>query len=267
MSEGHGEPPADVRAFLPRPGEPVEDYAERLRALHRDLTLVLQAVERGLAVAAEQEVEAAAPPEAEAPAAPQHAMPPDVRTARERARPAEPATPVTMREETVRGGARVEVMPVPGGTGRPPGGEERREPPRFVVPGDEERGGPAPPATVRFPPRPSARSSHGPAPVAGEPTWIEGPELAPAPPPRGVWPPEPQLSAAVPPPVRVEATYRPAAEPRAWTEPAAAPPGAAPPAPAAPPAAGRSPVPPVLVAAMLAGWLLAVALLLALLLG
>jgi hypothetical protein len=52
MSEPHGEPQAaDVRSFLPRPGEPVEDYAARLRALHHDLTLVLDAVERGLAAA------------------------------------------------------------------------------------------------------------------------------------------------------------------------------------------------------------------------
>ncbi len=40
---------ADVRPFLPRPGEPPEAYAARLRALHSDLTLVLQAMERGLA--------------------------------------------------------------------------------------------------------------------------------------------------------------------------------------------------------------------------
>ena len=52
MSEPHADPPAaDVRSFLPRPGEPVEDYAARLRALHHDLTLVLDAVERGLAAA------------------------------------------------------------------------------------------------------------------------------------------------------------------------------------------------------------------------
>src|SRR5687768_11368706 len=52
MSEPQGEPQAaDVRSFLPRPGEPVEDYAARLRALHHDLTLVLDAVERGLAAA------------------------------------------------------------------------------------------------------------------------------------------------------------------------------------------------------------------------
>jgi hypothetical protein len=48
MNQYDVEPAADVRAFLPRPGEPVEEYASRLRALHRDLTLVLQAVERGL---------------------------------------------------------------------------------------------------------------------------------------------------------------------------------------------------------------------------
>jgi hypothetical protein len=39
----------DVRPFLPRPGEPAEAYAARLRALHRDLTEVLEAVERSLA--------------------------------------------------------------------------------------------------------------------------------------------------------------------------------------------------------------------------
>jgi hypothetical protein len=50
MNKSEAEPHvADVRPFLPRPGEPAEAYAARLRALHRDLTLVLDAVERGLA--------------------------------------------------------------------------------------------------------------------------------------------------------------------------------------------------------------------------
>lgn len=49
MTERHAEPGADVGSFLPRPGEPAAAYAERLRALHRDLTLVLEAVERGMA--------------------------------------------------------------------------------------------------------------------------------------------------------------------------------------------------------------------------
>ena len=51
MSEREAEP-ADVRPFLPRPGEPVEEYAERLRAMHRDLSVVLQAVERFLGTVA-----------------------------------------------------------------------------------------------------------------------------------------------------------------------------------------------------------------------
>ena len=61
MSERHAEPGTDVGSFLPRPGEPVGAYAERLRALHRDLTLVLEAVERGLAASAADE-EADPPP-------------------------------------------------------------------------------------------------------------------------------------------------------------------------------------------------------------
>ena len=49
MSEHEGESQAaDVRSFLPRPGEPVEDYAARLRTLHHDLALAPDAAERGL---------------------------------------------------------------------------------------------------------------------------------------------------------------------------------------------------------------------------
>ena len=48
MNHHDVEPSADVRPFLPQPGEAVETYAHRLRGLHRDLTLVLDAVERGL---------------------------------------------------------------------------------------------------------------------------------------------------------------------------------------------------------------------------
>lgn len=57
MTERHAEPGADVGSFLPRPGEPVGAYAERLRALHRDLTLVLEAVERGLAASGRSDEE------------------------------------------------------------------------------------------------------------------------------------------------------------------------------------------------------------------
>ena len=63
MTERHAEPGTDVGSFLPRPGEPVGAYAQRLRALHRDLTLVLEAVERGLAASAPpEELEADEPP-------------------------------------------------------------------------------------------------------------------------------------------------------------------------------------------------------------
>src|SRR5687768_7635777 len=104
MSEPHAEPPAaDVRSFLPRPGEPVEDYAARLRALHEDLSLVLDAVERGLAAAeaAPAERPAAAPaPGRGAPAAEDlqepHRSPPP---------PGPLAAP--------RGSARVEVVSTP----------------------------------------------------------------------------------------------------------------------------------------------------------
>src|SRR5688572_24890329 len=56
---------ADVRPFLPRPGEPVEEYAERLRAMYRDLSVVLQAVERGLARAGDPAPAAPPVPEPE----------------------------------------------------------------------------------------------------------------------------------------------------------------------------------------------------------
>ena len=100
MSEHEGEPQAaDVRSFLPRPGEPVEDYAARLRALHHDLTLVLDAVERGLAAAERSPLhEVAAEPEPVAaladPAPEPHRSPP-------------PFAPFST---PVRAGARVEVV-------------------------------------------------------------------------------------------------------------------------------------------------------------
>jgi hypothetical protein len=147
----------------------VEDYAERLRALHRDLTLVLQAVERGLAAAARpEEVEPPVPegepieivPEPEEAPAPV----------------AEPAPPARTRMP------RVEVLPAPSGEQRRHElGEERRapaqrftkeEPAEAAEAGGEpeapaERGAPRP--SPRFPARPSA----APAEYPREPEWVE----------------------------------------------------------------------------------------------
>lgn len=100
MSEREGEPQAaDVRSFLPRPGEPVEDYAARLRALHHDLTLVLDAVERGLA-AAER------PPLHEVVAEPE----PVATLAEPIHEPHRSPPPFESFSHAVRGGARVEVV-------------------------------------------------------------------------------------------------------------------------------------------------------------
>ncbi len=107
MSEPHAEPPAaDVRSFLPRPGEPVDDYAARLRALHHDLTLVLEAVERGLAAAAEAEAEAEAAP---APAAEVRPL----RTSRPLEVATEPSRPLPPVPAGPRGSARVEIVSTP----------------------------------------------------------------------------------------------------------------------------------------------------------
>lgn len=165
MSEGHGDPPADVRSFLPRPGEPVERYAERLRALHRDLTLVLQAVERGLAAAAQ--------PEDLEPPVPAHRPIEIVPRTAEGAPPA--AAPSDERRTRM---PRVEVMPAPGGDHRGDEQEDRRAPPAPPEPGAEpdpqRSNGPGPgagavPRPAHFPARPSA-VSHGPA---AEPEWVE----------------------------------------------------------------------------------------------
>lgn len=163
MTDGQAEPRADVRSFLPRPGEPVHEYAERLRVLHRDLTLVLQAVERGLAAAADP---AAVPP----PVPADDPAPEPVATA--------PVRP--------RRGPRVEVLPASTGEyGRLDDVDRRRpEPPpvavetaldepRFHPDGDGEVPRPAP----RFPARPSAVDVTAPA----EPEWVErAPDPAPA---------------------------------------------------------------------------------------
>ena len=156
MSEGHE--PGDVRSFLPRPGEPVEQYAERLRALHRDLTLVLQAVERGLAAAGPAGTVAPGPVEVAPVAEPE-------------------PQPVGPREHSsVHGPARtplprVEVMPAPSGEHRrADDAEDRRQPVEPPVEVPELPEVPVGPAarSQRFARRPSAAS--GPAP---EPEWVE----------------------------------------------------------------------------------------------
>jgi hypothetical protein len=80
---------ADVRPFLPRPGEPPEAYAARLRALHSDLTLVLEAVERGLAERARPGTEGPAAGRGEGPAT--LITPVPVEPAPEAPRPVRPA--------------------------------------------------------------------------------------------------------------------------------------------------------------------------------
>ena len=178
MSEAHGDPPADVRSFLPRPGEPVEQYAERLRALHRDLTLVLQAVERGLAAAAHPED--VGPP---VPAREPIEIVPERERAGETAHAAAP--PVTPRGRMPR----VEVMPAPSGEQRRDEQEDRRRPPTPTEPAARfsktaesdaptadplgsdgaESDGRTMPRPARFPARPSD-VSEGPA---AEPQWVE----------------------------------------------------------------------------------------------
>ena len=174
----------------------MEEYAERLRALHRDLTLVLQAVERGLAAAARPQdtpppVPAIEhePPEPEHHAAPHHAAP--IGTPIEIVpEPAEgslpaveaPSSPARMRMP------RVEVMPPPSGEqGRdvvedrrrpdPPAVEQTAEEPRWSKePEDEEElrpePAPVPRPAPRFPARPSAASEGGGGAVR-EPEWVD----------------------------------------------------------------------------------------------
>src|SRR5688572_7138949 len=156
MSEPQAEPtPADVRSFLPRPGEPVEAYAARLRALHEDLSLVLDAVERGLAAA-----EAAPAPEP-VPVPPSY-EPVEVTAEPHRSPP--PPGPLA----APRGSARVEVISAPS----PARGEA----------GDEAFSGPQEPEGVA--PRGGRRAPMGEgAPAGGEPA-------APSPerwPPREPW--------------------------------------------------------------------------------
>jgi hypothetical protein len=242
MSEGHGDPPGDVRSFLPRPGEPVEQYAERLRGLHRDLTLVLQAVERGLAAAARPEPEE--PREirvgdepaghdngdngAEEPHEPVEVVPREPAETHAVAPQPPPAPP---RTDLGPGIPRVEVLPPRSGERRRVDvdvEDERREGPQPWAEG--ERGADQPEGAVppvgagaerarrqRFADRPSAAAA---APAA-EPEWVE---------------------------------HQPSEE--TFTAATFAPP---------PPEPGRFTASPVVIAALAAGWLTVLALILALL--
>ncbi len=243
MSEPQREPPgADVRSFLPRPGEPVEDYAARLRALHHDLSLVLDAVERGLAAAEAEPPPALVAPLRPAPAAVEepHRSPP-------------PPSP----EAASRGRARVEVVtgPTPAqqhgarGTDGPPEPQSapwggRRAPLGEGVP---DGGEPVAPSPVR----------------SGDP-WVERREPGPRTEP---WHDSP-------------AARTPWQQPPAWTDrrPSAWPPPPPPPAemsfappngaPYAGPPRRRLPqLSPLAVSVALLGWLTALALALALALG
>ena len=172
MSEGHGDPPADVRSFLPRPGEPVEEYAQRLRALHRDLTLVLEAVERGLAAAAGEAepapVSAPPGPEPERFSTPVGREPRDVHVTHG------PPPPAPTREPLLPGGARVEVLPAASGEQVRLQGEERRAPAAPPAAPEEpadpfaaEGEAAEPPRAQRLPARPSATALAEP-----EPEWV-----------------------------------------------------------------------------------------------
>ena len=245
MSEREAEP-ADVRPFLPRPGEPVEEYAERLRAMHRDLSVVLQAVERGLQRAHGAEEAPLAPP---APAE-------EVRVASAVREP----TGAALREGPVPGAPRVEVITTR--TGHRAGDETVDTPWVENEPFVDRRQPVEPPV-----------EHHEPSPRPDDPRWARA---APAPPfaerpsgdPLGM--PQPRIQ----PPL----AERPSADPR-YAEARVTPPDwagapqprevvAAPAPPPAPPPAVAPAVswPPWLVTAILAGWLTIVALLLALLL-
>lgn len=241
MSEREAEP-ADIRPFLPRPGEPVEEYAERLRAMHRDLSVVLQAVERGLARGGEPE---------RAPAEPVHAV------------HAAPADGVPAAATAARAGMpRVEVMPSRSRIGHRAGDEAVQTPWADAAEPDVE---PEPFVDRRQPP--SAYDTRQPSSRPDDPRWAHA--VPPEPPPHAL-PPEPPHHAAPPP-----LAERPSLDPRrAPVEPPRIEeftPPTFPPAPAAAPpaaqlgAARRVLLPSWAIAAILAGWLTIVALLLALL--
>ncbi|HEX2086859.1 MAG TPA: hypothetical protein VHF89_14360 [Solirubrobacteraceae bacterium] len=272
MSEPHAEPPAaDVRSFLPRPGEPVEDYAARLRALHHDLTLVLDAVERGLAAAEERapltEPLAVYAHEPRPVAEPRRSPPPPgpLSAPRGSARVEVVTTPATARDAEAEGGRPWSAPQVPEGEaprgrrrapmgeGAPAGGEPaapspERWPPREPQPHDpwDDRG-----AAAREPGHDPWDDRGAAAREPGHDPWVERPSR----PPRAA----------------------PWQEPPPWTErrPSAWPPPPPPPAemsfeppPYAPfamaPRRRRPSAPPVLVAATILGWLTVLALVLAL---
>ena len=217
---------ADVRPFLPRPGEPVEEYAERLRAMYRDLSVVLQAVERGLARAGDP-VEHAVPAVGEPAPEPVHAV-------------HVPAEEPAAAAGPLRGLPRVEVMPSRARTGHR-AGDEGVQSPWVDAPLEAE------PLVERR--QPSSRPD--------EPRWAES--LPPAR-PLAERPSLDRRHARVEaPPPRIE-EFTPA------TIPAAPPPPAPQQQPPAAPQAFSPLLPQWAVAAILAGWLTIVALLLALLL-
>lgn len=147
----------------------MDQYAERLRALHRDLTLVLQAVERGLA--------AAARPEEVGPPVPAHEPIEIVPSPVE-----DPAPSVAPRTAPSSRMPRVEVMPAPSGESRRHDQEDRREPPSDAPPPrwskengtttdeDDESGERVPRPAPRFPARPSVVASDAPP---REPEWVD----------------------------------------------------------------------------------------------
>ncbi|HEX8206721.1 MAG TPA: hypothetical protein VF587_11745 [Solirubrobacteraceae bacterium] len=253
MSEPQGEPQAaDVRSFLPRPGEPVDDYAARLRALHHDLTLVLDAVERGLAAA-----ERAPLREAVAEPAPVTAIHAESHPEPHRSPP--PLGPLT----APRGSARVEVVttgPAHASSG-PPGGSASWGG-RTTPEGERAPDGGVPAALS--PERSEGSWEERPWPAEREP-WVEAPRHEPR---RGDWVDERDGWGDHDP-----RDLPPWREPPAWTDrrPSSWP---------APPAPPREMVfdppyprqrrrrardlPPVLVAAALLGWLTVLALILAL---
>jgi hypothetical protein len=216
MNQYDVEPAADVRAFLPRPGEPVEEYASRLRALHRDLTLVLQAVERGLSPGPAAAVRDPEPPPAREP------LP----------GPVTDVVPVSTLEPEPIGDAAARAPASPPGMPRVE-----------VLPARTRRGGDDPAST------PWAAEADRPH----EPYGRRSTDL---PATAGAAPPES-------PPVEEPPAAPSAAQVAVVAAPAAPPPEPA--APADPPGRGMA-LPPWAIAAVLAGWLTIVALLLAVLL-
>ena len=224
MTERHAEPGADVGSFLPRPGEPVGAYAERLRALHRDLTLVLEAVERGLAASSRPEDEPAAEWD------PGSGLPRPRSRRFQRREPGEARLEQPV-EEPPR---RQEVADVRPGRVEPAPGEHDVGPLLAPVPvrASGARVVVMPSGTGALSRREDERAGDRPDPLATEPVerTIPAPTLPPAAPDE----------------------QRPAETP-AWPPPA--------------PAARSTQLPPVTLALAAAGWLTAIALILAIALG